>query len=254
MFPDSYGAVSPNQNVQGPAPVVLTRDIVPYIPVMSAHSESNSLSGSVVGVVIAGGRSVRFGGEKAVAVLGGRPLLLWAARRLQRSCAAVAVNARPDTEAEALARAEGLTVLHDAPGDPMGPLSGVKAGLIWAQSIGARAIAVSPCDVPLLPDDLFTRLINAAGSGAAIAQTADGRQPLCAVWPANALAKITTALAGGAHPPTWLMLESIGATAVHFQTPEAFANINTRADLAAIAGRLEREDWERSARFKKPDL
>jgi molybdenum cofactor guanylyltransferase len=191
---------------------------------------------------------VRFGGEKAVAVLAGQPLLMWAVKRLQRDCSAVAVNARPGTEAEALARAQGLTVLHDAPGDPQGPLSGVKAGLAWAQESGAAALAVSPCDVPLLPDDLFARLINAANGGAAIAETADGRQPLCAVWPVSALAKVTTALAGGAHPPTWLMLESIGATPVHFQTPGAFANINTRADLAAIAGRLEREDWQRHHR------
>jgi molybdopterin-guanine dinucleotide biosynthesis protein A len=108
--------------------------------------------------------------------------------------------------------------------------------------------------VPLLPDDLFPRLINAAAGGAAMAETSDGRQPLCAVWPVGALAKVTAALEGGAHPPTWLMLETIGATPVHFQSPEAFANINTRADLAAIAGRLEHENWERSARFKKPDI
>jgi molybdopterin-guanine dinucleotide biosynthesis protein A len=46
---------------------------------------------AMVGVVIAGGRSRRFGAEKAVAQLGGRPLLLWAAERLARSCSRVAV-------------------------------------------------------------------------------------------------------------------------------------------------------------------
>lgn len=181
---------------------------------------------------------MRFGGEKAVAVLAGRPLLMWAVRRLQRSCSAVAVNTRPDTEAAVLAQAEGLPILHDAPGDAAGPLAGVKAGLTWASSLGASAVAVSPCDVPLLPDDLFTRLISAADGGAALAETSDGRQPLCAVWPVSALAKVSAALAGGAHPPTWLMLENIGAKAVHFQSSESFANINTRADLDAIAGRM----------------
>ena len=39
-------------------------------------------SQTLVGVVLAGGRSVRFGGEKAAALLRGTPLLLWAARRL----------------------------------------------------------------------------------------------------------------------------------------------------------------------------
>ena len=58
----------------------------------------------MLGLVIAGGRSQRFGGEKAVALLGGRPLLLWAADRLARACNVVAVNARPGTAADELAR------------------------------------------------------------------------------------------------------------------------------------------------------
>jgi molybdopterin-guanine dinucleotide biosynthesis protein A len=206
----------------------------------------------VAGVVIAGGRSVRFGGEKAVAGLAGKPLLMWAVERLRRSCGVVAVNARPDTEAEALARAEGVPVLHDAPGDAAGPLAGVKVGLAWALEVGARTLAVSPCDVPLLPDSLFHRLLAAAGSGAALAETSEGHQPLCAVWPVSALARVTEALAEGRHPPTWLVLETIGAVRVRFPAPEAFANINTRADLAAIAGRLEREEWARSSRPHQP--
>jgi molybdenum cofactor guanylyltransferase len=211
---------------------------------MSLGLEQLPLSGRVIGVVIAGGRSVRFGGEKAVAKLAGKPLLIWAAERLARSCLAVAINARPDTEAEALARAEGLTVLHDMPGDASGPLAGVKVGLQWAQELGASAVAVSPCDVPLLPDNVFARLIQEAGTGAAMAETAEGHQPQCAVWPVSALPKLTAALANGAHPPTWLMLESIGAVRVRFSPSEAFANVNTRADLAAIAGRLERGECQ----------
>lgn len=224
---------------------------VPYItPAAGAYSLPTSFAAmssstspqisprSVVGVVIAGGRSVRFGGEKASAELAGRPLLLWALERLRRSCAAVAVNARPGTEAEALARDAGLPVLYDAAGDAAGPLAGVKAGLTWAQSQGAAALAVSPCDAPLLPADLFARLIKAASDGAAMAETADGRQPLCAVWPTSALARLTAVLAHGAHPPTWSVLEGLGAVHVRFEDAGAFANLNTRADLAAIAARL----------------
>jgi len=195
----------------------------------------------VLGVVIAGGRSVRFGGEKAVALLAGKPLLMWAVQRLQRSCVTVAVNTRPGTEAEALARSENLPVVHDVEGDAAGPLSGVKVGLLWAAERGARAIAVSPCDVPLLPDDLFPRLIEAAGSGASMAETAEGHQPLCAVWPVSALDKVAEALKGGAHPATWRMLDSIGAARVRFPDAAAFANVNTRADLDAIAVRLPHE-------------
>jgi molybdopterin-guanine dinucleotide biosynthesis protein A len=189
---------------------------------------------SLLGLVIAGGRSSRFGGEKAVAEWRGRPLLLWAVERLRHACVQVAVNARPGTETCALAQREGLLVLVDEPGAPDGPLSGVQAGLKWAEGLGAASLAVSPCDVPGLPDDLYVRLAAAAGDGAAMVETSEGRQPLCAVWPVSALAKVTQALAGGAHPPTWRMLEEVGAAKLRVDPAAAFANINTREDLARL--------------------
>ena len=197
---------------------------------------------TTAGLILAGGRSLRFGGEKATATLGDRPLLLWAAQRLQTACGAVAVNARAGSEAEIVARAAHLPILHDAPGDPDGPLAGIRVGLLWAAEIGARALAVSPCDAPGLPDDLYLRLASAAGAGAgaALAETADGLQPLCAVWPTTALPVVSEALSGGAHPPAWRVLESLGAARVRFEDTQAFANLNTRADLAAAEDRLKR--------------
>jgi len=188
----------------------------------------------VAGMVIAGGRSVRFGGEKAVALFAGRPMLLWAAQRLGQVAARVVVNARPGTAAAALATAQGLEVLHDLPGDPDGPLAGVRAGLAWAGGQGYASLAVSPCDVPLLAEDLFERLVDLAGTGAAMAETSEGRQPQCAIWPVSALPVLTAALAGGEHPPTWRMLEQVGAARLRVEPPGQFANINTREDLARL--------------------
>lgn len=175
-----------------------------------------------------------------MAMLGGMPLLLWAAGRLARACDRVAVNARAGTQAAVLAQANGFEVLNDDAGDPDGPLSGVKAGLGWALRQGATQLAVSPCDVPLAPEDLYLELQAAARTGAAMAETADGRQPLCAIWPVSALPVVTAALAGGAHPPTWLLLEQIGAVKVRFATAERFANLNTREDLARFEALFHR--------------
>jgi molybdopterin-guanine dinucleotide biosynthesis protein A len=197
-----------------------------------------SATSPVVGLVLAGGRSVRFGGEKAAALLEGRPLLLWAADRLRAVCGSVAINVRAGSEAEAIARAADLPALYDAAGDALGPLAGVKQGLIWAEAQGAHTLAVSPCDAPLLPADLYTRLLERADGGAAMAETRDGRQPLCAVWPVAALPVVRAALADGGHPPTWQVLERVGACKVLFERPELFANVNTRDDLAAAAARL----------------
>jgi molybdopterin-guanine dinucleotide biosynthesis protein A len=151
----------------------------------------------------------------------------------------VAVSARPGSAAEALAKAAGLPVLHDAPGDPDGPLAGVKAGLTWAARVGAEALAVSPCDAPFLPADLFERL--AAGRGDALAATVvtrNGREPLCAVWSVAALPAVTRALSDGSHPPTWALLAELGAVEVSFRDTEDFANVNLPEDLTAAEARL----------------
>jgi molybdenum cofactor guanylyltransferase len=195
----------------------------------------------VVGLVLAGGRSVRFGGEKAVALLDGRPLFEWAVQRLRTVCAHVAVNVRAGTEVEAAAKAAGLPLLYDEIGDAPGPLAGVKVGLIWAKDQGARALAVSPCDAPLLPNDLYVQLLQHADGGAAMAETSEGRQPLCALWPVTTLSAVSAALADGAHPPTWRMLEQLGARKVMFDRPDSFANVNTRDDLAALERRRRLE-------------
>jgi len=190
---------------------------------------------AVAGLVLAGGRAVRFGGEKAVAELKGRTLLEWAAARLRTICANVAINVQQGSEAESVARALRLSTVYDAVGDARGPLAGVRAGLIWAEQLGARALALSPCDAPLLPDDLYSRLLDCAEGGAAMAETRDGSQPLCSVWPVTALTQVSECLVDGAHPATWQVLEQLGARRVFFEHPEAFANINTRDELAAIA-------------------
>ena len=173
-------------------------------------------------------------------MLDGRPLLLWAAQRLRSVCGDVAINVRQGSHAEAVAIAQGLPTLYDEAGDALGPLAGVKAGLIFAEEQGARLLAVSPCDAPLLPEDLYVRLLERAEGGAAMASTSDGRQPLCALWPVVALSVVREALAGGAHPPTWQVLERLGARKVFFERPEAFANVNTRDDLAAVEAQRSR--------------
>jgi molybdopterin-guanine dinucleotide biosynthesis protein A len=58
------------------------------------------------------------------------------------------------------------------------------------------------------------------------------------VWPALALPLLENALAGGSHPPTWRMLQAIGAAPVRFDDASAFANVNTREDLAALEARF----------------
>ena len=108
-------------------------------------------SGGVVAVVLAGGAARRMGGgDKAVRLLAGRPLLSHVLARIAPQVLAVALNANGDPARFA---AFGLKVLpDDAMQAGQGPLAGVLAGLRWAASEHPGALLLSvPTDTPLLP-------------------------------------------------------------------------------------------------------
>jgi molybdopterin-guanine dinucleotide biosynthesis protein A len=187
------------------------------------------------GLILAGGRSTRFGGEKAVAKLGGRPLLAWGLAALAPICEAVAVCARLSSGADALGLALGCEVLTDDPSHPAGPLAGVAAGLAWASKAGFDLLVTLPCDTPLIGTGEIGGLIAALGDApAAYALTADGPHGLCAVWRTSAAAALSARLAAGDHPSVRSLLDELGAVAARFDDARPFRNINTPTDLAII--------------------
>ncbi|MBI5940999.1 MAG: molybdenum cofactor guanylyltransferase [Caulobacterales bacterium] len=185
----------------------------------------------IAGLVLAGGRSRRFGSEKAVVRLGDRTLLEWALNVLRESCDELAVSARADSGAAVVARGLGLPVLIDDPSHPDGPLAGVAAGLRWASGLGAAHLATLPCDTPHASLDLVTRLHAAGGDAfAAFAQTDDGPHPLCALWSIDLLASLESELARG-HPAVRVFLGDVGGVAVRFGEAAGFVNVNAPGDL-----------------------
>ena len=186
------------------------------------------------GLILAGGRSSRFGAEKAVQDLAGRTLLEWSLAALSAVCGEVAVSAAQGSAAAALARALGCCVVSDDPAHAGGPLAGIAAGLAWAGAGGATHLVTLPCDTPGVTPTILSAVIAAAGPAGAYAATTDGPQALCAVWPIAALPTLAAALADGRHPAVRDALAAAGARPLPFEDAAPFANVNTPADLASL--------------------
>lgn len=185
----------------------------------------------MAGLVLAGGRSSRFGAEKAVQVLNGRTLLEIALSTLGEVAGPLAVSAAAGSEAEALAIARGYPVVTDVPAHPKGPLAGIAAGLAWTVGAGADFMITLPCDTPLVDAQVLRRL----GTGG-LAATSDGPQSLVAVWPVGALDVLKGWLDAGEHPAVHVALERCGVRTVLFDDRATFANVNTPEDLAKLSG------------------
>ena len=184
----------------------------------------------IFGVILAGGRGQRMGGaDKALLPFRGQPLLAHVIGRISPQVEDLALSANGDP---ARFRAFGLPVLPD--NTPLGPLSGVLAGLGWARAAGASHLVTAPVDAPFLPGDLVPRLLLAAeGPGLALARSGGRLHPVAALWPVTLADDLAAFLASGAKPKMADFLLPRGAGIADFPDDGAFLNLNSPADLAA---------------------
>jgi molybdopterin-guanine dinucleotide biosynthesis protein A len=150
-----------------------------------------------VGIILAGGLSRRMGGgDKGLAILGGRPMLARVIERLRPRVVALALNANGDPARFA---AFGLPVIPDTIAHNPGPLAGILAGLEWAarEHPGAADIVTVPADAPFIPDDLVSALHEArdrAGARVAIAASLGRLHPIIGLWPVTLAVSLRRAI------------------------------------------------------------
>ena len=168
----------------------------------------------ILGVVLAGGQSTRFGGDKAVAELGGHTLLNRAFDTLTGFCELVVVAGRDKGPGHCI---------PDWPRAGMGPLAGIAAGLHLARDDGYDSVLTIGVDSVGLPEDLLELLSPAP----AFLES----QPVVGHWPAGAVDAIETLLLADTRHSMLAFAGAIGATPVKIAAKPA--NINTPADLTA---------------------
>ena len=192
---------------------------------------------TIVGIVLAGGRGRRMGGQgKSQLMLGGQPLLTRAVDRLapQVSRLVVSANGAPGP----LERSAWPVVRDPMPGFA-GPLAGLLAGMNWALETvpDFTHVVTVAVDTPFFPQDLVARLSHAAPNSWIAVATSGGRvHPVFALVP-RALAPDLAAFLGEGRSfkvADWLARHALrevdfaGSTAL----ADPFFNINTPDDLA----------------------
>ncbi len=189
----------------------------------------------ITGVILAGGRGQRMGGEdKGLVPLAGRPMVEHVLAALAPQVDALAISANRNLERY---RGYGHSVITDSDPNFQGPLAGMAAAL--AQATTPLALFV-PCDGPRLPADLAARLHAALGPDTPVAVAHDGErlQPAHALVRTDLARRLAAALPAGerriAH-----CLRSLGAVTVDFSDQSAaFANVNTPEERDRLAREL----------------
>jgi molybdopterin-guanine dinucleotide biosynthesis protein A len=183
---------------------------------------------ALTGLLLAGGHSTRMGADKAFLEFEGEPLARRVASALDSVCDEVLVASGDGRRLDWLKLEQVPDVLQDA-----GPLAGMVAGLERARY---PLVAVAAVDMPYASPAVFALLARLhEGQDAVVPETAEGLQPLHAVYARTAATGLRDALEQGERsvrralealevrvvpPAEWQAADPTGSFARNINRPE----------------------------------
>ncbi len=193
----------------------------------------------ITAVILAGGRAQRMGGQdKGLLPVQGKPMIEYIIDALKPQVGQILINAN-----RSLDRYEqyGYPVVTDIMGEYYGPLVGMASGI---QHCKTEYVLTVPCDSPLVPRDLVDILyhqLREDDAELAVAHDGDRMQPVFALLRCDLLPDLLHYLeSGGRKIDTWYAQHRT-ALADFSKLSDAFMNINSPEDQAAIEKLLNKE-------------
>ena len=190
---------------------------------------------SLLGAVLAGGKSRRYGRDKSLDLIAGKPLAVRAAETLAEVFSSVVVVS------------SSKRVVTDWPHVPdlregYGPLAGVEAALQYAADEALDGVFVLACDLPLVDASIVRSVTLALGEQKVVApqrKAFPGVEPLCAAYHISCLETVVDALERG-ELAVHQIFETLRGRVVRLPE-ESFLNVNTPADREVAIAALRRE-------------
>ena len=190
----------------------------------------------ITGLILAGGRAQRMGGiDKGLIPFNGKPLIESAIAKLKPQVQTIVINANRNITKYA---AYGYPVIMDDTPDFSGPLAGFSVGL---KACKTSFLLTSPCDSPLLPNNLAELLVAEMEQGDfqlvyASSKEADGKiwaQPVFCLMRSNLYDSLDQFLQkGDLKIDRWF--KELRSSTVIFNDPQVFANVNTPEELTKL--------------------
>lgn len=196
---------------------------------------------AITAVILAGGRGSRMGGvDKGLQNFNGIPLVLHTLMRLSPQVGSLMINANRNLSAY---ESFGVDVWPDSTG--MGEFAGPLAGFVTAmERCETPYLLTVPCDTPLFPTDLVTRLSEAMtrehadfAVAAAIEEGQLRPQPVFCLMSTDMLQSLLAfTRSGGRKIDAWTAQHTTVVVPFNLSTDDAnaFANANTLAELRQL--------------------
>lgn len=190
------------------------------------------MSIAISAIILSGGQSTRMGGvDKGLLNFQNQPLVQHVINRLTPQVGQILINANRELPQY---EAFNLPVIEDDNHEFLGPLAGFKVGLKKAKH---DYVLTVPCDSPLLPYDLVSRLKHALDTehaDIAVAKCNGKNHPVFSLMKKSVLPSLIAFLDKGERKVNAWQKSQAYVEVDFTDSEEAFANLNTKEDLAAL--------------------
>lgn len=183
----------------------------------------------LTGVILSGGRSRRFGTNKAFAAYEGEPFLARVLAVMRRVFRQVLIVANEPEQFDGFSAPVVRDIMPH-----QGPAGGIVTALHHVRTPGIFAVA---CDMPLLTDAVVLHLLSKDdGSPLVVFRGENGVEPLCAIYRLPLLSLLVDRIATGRRDLQSLAASDCRARAIELPPAHrhSLQNVNTPEDYEAL--------------------
>ena len=181
-------------------------------------------------MILCAGTSRRFGSNKMLAPLAGKPLLAHTIDRVRPQVSKLALNG----DGHDYDRFD-LPVFPDVITGKLGPLAGILTAMEWAGGLGDGRVLTVSGDTPFVPDCLAARLAQASKDTIALSYVEGRSHQICGLWPTALAQDLRSVLQAGDSYRVRDFLQRHKTVNIEFPKQngiEPFFNVNTPEDMA----------------------
>ena len=202
------------------------------------------IENNILGVILAGGKSSRFGSNKADAHLGDKTLLEHIISKVEKNFLEVLIVSNNES---IKINKKNVFLVKDFIKGQLGPLIGVLSAMKWIEQNNKKYkwIATFPCDTPFFDDSIIEKLKNCSLSNDHLLFFLNSRKKrhnIFGLWSLKLIDILEEDIRSNNFRKVELWADKIGVKSVEVNTEEfdKFFNINTLNDFEEAKKNLDK--------------
>jgi len=190
---------------------------------------------NILAVILAGGKSKRFGEDKSLAKLGSKSLIEHVIHKVRGKFKKILIISNKDIK---IKESKDITIIPDCIEGNLGPLVGVLTAMRWSKNIkeNYRWIATFPSDTPFFDMSIveqYKKQITTNNSKLYFVRSNEKRHNIFGLWSIDLLDILENDLVKNNFRKVEDWANKIGVKTINikFNKFDPFLNINTKEDL-----------------------